>query len=127
MTNFEKSKLNYKLITKFQNSIRSKSKRRFDKLFSAEELNGLTAKSDYNSVYFEKLNEYNNWRCLFWINPVYNSDGVLADLIFTSQDSDYLELPKFLSDKKQQILDIFTELQILYTSDESELKNVLIK
>ena len=128
MTNFEKSMLNYKLAVKFQNSINSKAKRRFSKIFSAEELNGLTAKADYNSIYFENKNKYGNWYCLFWIAAELNSDKTeVVNLIFRSQNKLYPELPEFISDKKQQILDIFTELRKLYTVAELELQNVLVK
>ena len=128
MTDLEKGLVNYRLDIKFQNSIRSKAKRRFNKLFSAEDLNGLTATSDYNSVYFEELNNYNIWTSLFIINPLFNSDrSEIIDIIFRSQSELHTEIPQFLSDKKQQILNTFTELHKLYTAEEILLQDVLLK
>jgi len=118
MTDFEKCKVNYKAALKVQNSYRTKAKRRFSKVFSAEELNGLTTKSDYNSVYFEKLNKYNIWKCDFFIFPILNSDRTkIVEIGFRSQNELFPELPQFISDKKQQILEIFTELYFNYLSD----------
>ena len=58
MTLHEKQMENFRAAVKFQNSIRAKAKRRFDKIFSAEDLNGLTAKSDYSGICFEKINRF---------------------------------------------------------------------
>ena len=128
MTLHEKQMENFRAAVKFQNSIRAKAKRRFDKIFSAEDLNGLTAKSDYSGICFEKINRFNNWSCWYFINPVFNSDRTKAvDLFFKSQSEDYPEMPQFISDKKQQILDIFTELINLYTVGELELEKNELK
>jgi hypothetical protein len=113
---------NYRTAVKFQNSFRQKAKRRFAKIFTEADLNGLTAKADVSTVCFEILNRFGNWHCEYWISAEFNSDRTeIVGILFHSQSTDYPEMPQFLVNKKQQIIDIFTELYFSREKGEKEL------